>query len=282
MNLKTNSKKVYHIENILWQPYFRCNNRDCNIKQDCYIARSPYKKTNEENITLLTNALLSGEITCNMLTFSADSIAFPNKDSAVWKILRSEDRPFQLQVACAHISALQYFRGAGVTPNIFAFSNIDCSFKEVEVIDSYCKRDSIKLIHNIITTDTLIYPRVDIFHPILRKPILGEELKLKAYEEYIKLENLCKGITQRTSKDSCVFHAEQSDKKSCSAGINMIHVWPTGTATKCPYDSNHLADPNSVGSNIIQNIKNCLDDREYHPWNYCKIRNNIRRYYNGE
>lgn len=88
----------------------------------------------------------------------------------------------------------------------------------------------------------------DIIHILVHKPKLGDPVDTLALTRYWKLEeNIRRSFPNKLVPDQCMESIEairKGEATSCHAGIQIQTLWPDGTITGCPYNSNGLTTGN--------------------------------------
>lgn len=133
--------------------------------------------------------------------------------------------------------------------------------------------------------DELINELFDLFDSIYLmayKPIHGEEYSLGHIESIRNViefyNNLPVEKKKKVNIDRCVEVCAKNQYK-CSAGINMLTVWPDGGITGCPYSSKPLLRMNTIGNpeetadGTIATMRDMRQVANLNEFNKCKMRN---------
>jgi hypothetical protein len=282
------------IDHIIWQPQFKCINH-C---KGCYIKDSKVSKYQGSiNLDIIDLIFDSEKVKCEQFTLSIDNFIHKqdeliNAIKEVWK--RYENTTKEKPALCitlydyntlvrlvAHLNmTIQQF----LTPvSILSLSNFPASGRTCEEFKEHCTASKTILGYNKVITQDVKDNQVfnigcryaDQVYLVLHKNPLGEEqdkCMISYWRQAIEVVNKSKGPATTLILDSCVIDStKQETAFKCSAGLRKVTIWPNGTVSGCPYDTNHIVNPNQEEGAVANNLSNLVNYTRCHPMKFCMI-----------
>lgn len=256
---------MIYFDHIIWQPTFTCN----SMCKKCYIATYKHAKTPYMGPEIL-NLIKDNKVQCEQFTLSLDDTHQLNKE-----LVRDLDRPwgaFGIPKLCVTANnwsniktwASQLLKGdlkGFLQPlHTLSLSSLPRLGKDCEEPVELCEQTDTVLNYNKVATKKLIGSKSfeigcrysDMVHLVLEKSPLGEDLKEGALDAWFDVKD--EVPPEKLQQDACLQWAQKrinGSQNTCSAGVNLVHIWPDQTVTGCPYDSKHIA---TVGTDSLLGI----------------------------
>ncbi len=266
------------LPNLIWQPTFTCRSGCPN----CYINKSPMKIFNEQKQRQLLSLLCSEELIVeNEVIISLDTVPkrrrkdIQSEISLVSDILQCGS--FRRHLAVRDIETLIFWtkrcpglpwklvsrisfsnpKGIREYPELIRNRKINWNFLSSGKFSGITKEDE-ELIETI--------------HLILEKEELGRKIPQENIDKFLKMKEELSG-SKKVITDKC--WEASVNKKCCGASINRIHVWPNGSITGCPYDSNGVMGFNE--ETVLETLQKITYERKEHPWKICQLNRNNKQ-----
>ncbi len=260
MFLSESSTSV-HLHSLTWQMSCQCEG--CQNEDICYV-RLAYSKLALPNKTIwstIFDELESHKVTCEQLILSspADNTItrrivwdkmFGRINTHITLALEDQQDHGHNYIACCDSLALSRAPTSPLAIKNIVLNRLDPSTLSNSAIDTYI---------------------------ILKKPVLGGGIstdnahisKVLYAAELQKKLNSAYSWKKKVYMDRCLVSAYRYLKKgiTCNAGINSVHLWPSGKITACPYDANGLTVV--AGNTLAEQVKNIRQSKP--AIKYCDI-----------
>ena len=121
--------------------------------------------------------------------------------------------------------------------------------------------------HKLVIRENI--DKVDNLHLILHKPPLGQPRTDEAMDKFREVLEYCRITPQIEKKlfiDSCYLKLLNKEESECRAS-SQLHIWPSGVATVCPYDSCGASIQHRKDCGFIEAFKYLHQDN---PFEICK------------
>jgi len=279
------------IHHVMWQPQFQCTLKCTN----CYISRSSMSQTDKLDTSIL-ELLDSGEVHCSQFTISLDNSFTPDQKlaEALAKFWERSRALTELCVTARNYGSVQIWARAMnmsveefISPiKILTLSAMPSLGKRCLALKELCEQQKTKLYHNKTVTkamkeEDLGMRYVHQTYLILNKEPLGDLQPPERLRDWgASWKNIREAKNCNIIPDRCP-SAALCQNQSCKAGQDMVHIWPDGSVTGCPYDSNNVAgiaaDSKETLWKRIQEIQSLPPD---HSTKHCKILQKIIHYSN--
>jgi hypothetical protein len=242
-----------------------------------------------ELLELLSQDNQSYSLSCNNLIISLSN-SIPSK--ALQRFI-TEARFFRLRLNVKGLT-LAVFSAQNLLPipvnhksliplleciNMISISCID-DINNLNYLREICNFTGTQLCYNHLAGRTLTYKQkqalslFDQIYVIMRKAALGLQTPEQSYLDFLKDLYKMSALHPAVYKDKCVscIQSYLSTGFKCSAGIDMIHLWPNGTITGCPYDSMGVSEV--YGADLWERVERI--NNYSHPFDSCDVVNQLR------
>lgn len=293
------SDNSIHIDHIMWQPQFKCQSK-C---KGCYLRKSKAAQYQGPlNYDIINLVFVEEEITCNQFTISLDTIYKIDNELLeqikwIWQYYHAatnsdiETATPQLCITVENWNTvIRWANAMDISIHNFleplcmlSISKLPTLGKKCEDIHNICREAGTELNFNKLVKKDMddlakkifrIQCRyVDNIYLVFKKSPLGIKQDPDMVDHWLQalsiaadeagLSKLCTDICIRES------HRKIKNNLTCSACIGKISVWPDGSVTGCPYDTNYLGSPQTRSTR--EEIKQVITSKDNHPMKFCTI-----------
>lgn len=257
------------IPNLIWQPTFICRTGCPN----CYINKSPMKVFNEQKQRQLLSLLCSEELIVeNEVIISLDTVPkkgrkdIQNEVSLVSDILQCGS--FKRHLAARDIGTLSFWMKKSPGLKRELISRI--SLSNLKGIEKHKGIIGITPVNwNFLSSGEFNQEQEELLttiHLILEKEELGKEIQQEKIDRFLEMKEVLSG-NEKVVSDKC--WEASVNGRCCGACIDRIHVYPNGSVTGCPYDSNGIQKYEE--ETMLGTLEKIVYEREEHPWNVCGL-----------
>lgn len=267
-----------------------CDGHQCN--KPCYV-REKYQNEihSEEVINKVIQLGYSDDVSCNQLTLLLGSRPGTGDHSIrrLLKAFKSAKLHISTRTVDDYFHVIHHANNADVDHrvNISHVRNNASTLRHLET-----HKQVQRIVHHCSNIGSLedleTEPHAsDIIYPILLKPRLGDmsqkakgDWRQDYWTQYQRLIQHLQKTSRCWTPDRCVGEVSLYHKKgyTCSAQIGMIHIWPDGIATGCPYDSLHIGPSIDLKKIHKADLGEALYEfrrARPHPIEYCNLVNII-------
>jgi len=283
---------IVSINHIMWQPFLNCTKR-C---KGCYVQLAGEQEQQAEVSDEILQLLKQDKVRCEQFTISLNSfVVADSKIEELAAMLRHfwqwcESFPNQPDICLTVHDATALLKWQVVMKlqpakfwrpvAMLSVSHMPSLGKKAMALKETCEKHGVELNYNKLVNKIHIDKATEIgcryahqTYLVMHKAPLGEKQNIEHVTNWLNHLVPVSGQTEQMYPDICceASKAFNNSGEMCSAGIDKVHVWPSGRVTACPYDSHNVCGKKSEKYNTWEELEAISYGDRPHPMTKCSI-----------